>query len=130
MALFAKFHFCLRLCVELEYASRGFDLAIFVNLKSSYRQLAHLVFIEGFLCSDLTHLSVLPLYFSIPNRLEKIIKHPIYVPDHHDHEENILYLVFISNPQNCTYNVSSPLGSSGHCNPNFLPLIHTDYSIA
>ena len=53
--------------------------------------------------------------FSISNELEQIIKHPTRVPDHHDHAANILNLFFTSNPQNYTYTVPSPLGSSDHC---------------
>ena len=53
--------------------------------------------------------------FSISNELEQIIKHPTRVPDRHDHAANTLDLFFISIPQNSTYTVSSPLGSSDHC---------------
>ena len=55
------------------------------------------------------------IHFSISNELEQIIKHPTRVPEHHDHEVNTLDLFFTSNPQNYTYTVSSPLGSSDHC---------------
>ena len=51
----------------------------------------------------------------ISNELEQIIKHPTRVPDRHDHAANPLDLFFTSNPQNYTYTVSSPLGSSDHC---------------
>ena len=51
---------------------------------------------------------------SISNELEQIIKHPTRVPDCHDHAANTLDLFFTSNPQNYTYTVSSPLGSSDH----------------
>ena len=44
-----------------------------------------------------------------------VIKHPICVPDRHDHLADTLNLFFTSNPQNYTYSVSSPLGSSDHC---------------
>ena len=54
-------------------------------------------------------------HFSISNELEQIIKHPTRVPDRHDHTANTLDLFFTSNPQNYTYTVSSPLGSSDHC---------------
>ena len=54
-------------------------------------------------------------HFSISNELEQIIKHPTRVPDRHDHAANTLALFFTSNPQNYTYSVSSPLGSSDHC---------------
>ena len=54
-------------------------------------------------------------HFSISNELEQIIKHPTRVPDRHNHAANTLDLFFTSNPQNYTYNVSSPLGSSDHC---------------
>ena len=54
-------------------------------------------------------------HFSISNELEQIIKHPTRVPDRHDHAANPLDLFFTSNPQNYTYAVSSPLGSSDHC---------------
>ena len=54
-------------------------------------------------------------HFSISNELEQIIKHPTRVPDRHDHATNPLDLFFTSNPQNYTYTVSSPLGSSDHC---------------
>ena len=54
-------------------------------------------------------------HFSISNELEQIIKHPTRVPDRHDHAANPLDLFFTSNPQNYTYTVSSPLGSSDHC---------------
>ena len=54
-------------------------------------------------------------HLSISNELEQIIKHPTRVPDRHDHAANTLDLFFTSNPQNYTYNVSSPLGSSEHC---------------
>ena len=54
-------------------------------------------------------------HFSISNELEQIIKHPTGVPDRHDHAANPLDLFFTSNPQNYTYTVSSPLGSSDHC---------------
>ena len=54
-------------------------------------------------------------HFSISNELEQIIKHPTSVPDHHDHAANFLDLFFTSNPQNYTYTVFSPLGSSDHC---------------
>ena len=54
-------------------------------------------------------------HFSISNELEQIIKHPTRVPDRHDHAANTLGLFFTSNPQNYTYTVSSPLGSSDHC---------------
>ena len=53
--------------------------------------------------------------FSISNELEQIIQHPTRVPDRHDHAANPLDLFFTSNPQNYTYTVASPLGSSGHC---------------
>ena len=46
---------------------------------------------------------------------EQIINHPTRVPDRHDHAANPLDLFFTSNPQNYTYTVSSPLGSSDHC---------------
>ena len=55
------------------------------------------------------------IHFSISNELEQIIKHPTRVPDRHDHAANTLDLFFTSNPQNYTYTVSSPLGSSDHC---------------
>ena len=48
-------------------------------------------------------------HFYISNKLEQIIKHPTRVPDRHDHAANPL------DPQNYTYTVSSPLGSSDHC---------------
>ena len=54
-------------------------------------------------------------HFSISNELKQIIKHPIRVPDRHDHAANTLDLFVTSNPQNYTYTVSSPLGSSDHC---------------
>ena len=54
-------------------------------------------------------------HFSISNELEQIIKHPTRVPDRHDHAANPLDLFYTSNPQNYTYTVSSPLGSSDHC---------------
>ena len=54
-------------------------------------------------------------HFSISNELEQIIKHQTHVPDCHDHAANTLDLFFTSNPQNYTYTVSSPLGSSDHC---------------
>ena len=54
-------------------------------------------------------------HFSISNELEQLIKHPTRVPDRHDHTANTLDLFFTSNPQNYTYTVSSPLGSSDHC---------------
>ena len=54
-------------------------------------------------------------HFSISNELEQTIKHPTCVPDRHDHIANPLDLFFTSNPQNYTYPVSSPLGSSDHC---------------
>ena len=54
-------------------------------------------------------------HFSISNELEQIFKHPTCVPDRHDHTANPLDLFFTSNPQNYTYTVSSPLGSSDHC---------------
>ena len=54
-------------------------------------------------------------HFSISNELEQIIKHPTRVPDRHDHTTNTLDLFFTSYPQNYTYTVSSPLGSSDHC---------------
>ena len=50
-------------------------------------------------------------HFSISNELEQIIKHP----ERYDHAANTLDLFFASNPQNYTYNISSPLGSSDHC---------------
>ena len=43
------------------------------------------------------------------------IKHPTRVPDCHDHAASTLDLFFTTNPQNYTYTVSSPLGSSDHC---------------
>ena len=55
------------------------------------------------------------LHFSISKELEQIIKHPTCVPDRHDHAANPLDLFFTSDPQNYTYTVSSPLGSSNHC---------------
>ena len=54
-------------------------------------------------------------HFSISNELEQIIKYPTRVPDRHDHTASTLDLFFTSNPQNYTYAVSSPLGSSDHC---------------
>ena len=54
-------------------------------------------------------------HFSISNKLEQILKHPTHVPDRHDHAANTLDLFFTSNPQNYTYTVSFPLGSSDHC---------------
>ena len=51
-------------------------------------------------------------HFSFSNKLEQIIKHPICVHGHHDHAANTLDLFLISNPQNYTYTVFSPLGSS------------------
>ena len=54
-------------------------------------------------------------HFSISNELQQIIKHPTRVPDRHDHAANTLDLFFTSNPQNYTYTVSFPLGSSDHC---------------
>ena len=54
-------------------------------------------------------------HFSISNKLQQIIKHPTRVPDHHDHAASTHDLFFTSNPQNYTYTVSSPLGSSDHC---------------
>ena len=54
-------------------------------------------------------------HFSISNKLEQIIKHPARVPHRHCHAANTLDLFFTSNPQNYTYTVSSPLGSSDHC---------------
>ena len=54
-------------------------------------------------------------HFSISNELKQIIKHPTLVPDRHDHAANTLDLSFTSNPQNYTYTISSPLGSSDHC---------------
>ena len=54
-------------------------------------------------------------HFSISNEPEQIIKHPTGVPDRHDHAANTFDLFFTSNPQNYTYTVSSPLGSSDHC---------------
>ena len=54
-------------------------------------------------------------HFSISNELEQIIKHPTRAPDRHGHATHILDLFFTSNPQNYTYTVSSPLGSSDHC---------------
>ena len=54
-------------------------------------------------------------HFSISNEREQIIKHPTHVPDRHDHAANTLDLFFTSNPQNYTYTVCSPLGSSDHC---------------
>ena len=54
-------------------------------------------------------------YVSISNELEQIIKHPTRVPDRHDHTANTLDLFFTSYPQNYTYTVSSPLGSSDRC---------------
>ena len=53
-------------------------------------------------------------HFSISNELEQIIKHPTRVPDCHGHAANPLDLFFTSNPQNYTYTVTSPLGSSDH----------------
>ena len=47
------------------------------------------------------------------NKLSNIL--PTRVPDRHDHAANTLDLFFTSNPQNYTYTVSSPLGSSDHC---------------
>ena len=54
-------------------------------------------------------------HFSISNEPEQIIKHPTRVPDHYEHAANTLDLFFTSDPQNYTYTVSFPLGSSDHC---------------
>ena len=53
-------------------------------------------------------------HFFISSKLEQIMKHPTCVPDCHDQAANTLDLFFTSNPQNYTYTVSSPLGSSDH----------------
>ena len=53
--------------------------------------------------------------FSISSEMEEIIKYPTRVPHRHYHAANTLDLFFTSNPQNYTYTVSSPLGSSDHC---------------
>ena len=54
-------------------------------------------------------------HFFISNELEQIFKYPTRAPDRHDHVANTLDLFFTSNPQNYTYTVSLPLGSSNHC---------------
>jgi len=54
------------------------------------------------------------LSFSHLNDLEQIIKHPTRVPDRLDQAPNTLDLFFTSNPQNYSYSLSSPLGSSDH----------------
>ena len=54
------------------------------------------------------------LSFSHLNDLEQIIKHPTRVPDRLDQTPNTLDLFFTSNPQNYSYSLSSPLGSSDH----------------
>ena len=69
-------------------------------------------------CLQSTHTDVGGIeafHFSISNELEQLIQHSTNVPDHHDHAANTLDLFFTSNPQNYTYTVSSPLGSSDHC---------------
>ena len=52
--------------------------------------------------------------FSISHELEQIIQHPTRVPDRHSDRANILDLFFTSNPQNYTYAILPPLGSSDH----------------
>ena len=52
--------------------------------------------------------------FSISHKLEQIIQHPTRVPDRHSDRANILDLFFTSNPQNYTYTILPPLGSSDH----------------
>ena len=58
-------------------------------------------------------------HFSISNELEQIIKQATCVPDRHDHAANTLDLFFTSKPQNYTYTVSSPMGSSDYCTVSF-----------
>jgi len=54
------------------------------------------------------------LSFSHLNDLQQIIKHPTCVPDRLDQAPNTLDLFFTSNPENYSYSLSSPLGSSDH----------------
>ena len=55
------------------------------------------------------------LDFCLLHDLEQIIQQPTRVPDRSDHAPNTLDLFFTSNPQNYSYTITSPLGSSDHC---------------
>ena len=121
----ATFHHNWSVASVLESAtwhSSSVCVSLFLSLLSSHPR-AEVFYIGDFNVHHTdwlksTHTDVVGIeafHFSISNELEQIIKHPTRVPDRHGHAANPLDLFFTSNPQNYTYTVSSPLGSSDHC---------------